>query len=192
MDFAEWRQSVIACRTCHLRAGCRGVVIDRGTPRAHIMFVGEAPGESEDEQGKPFVGRAGKLLDELLGEVGFSEENVYITNVVKCRPPGNRTPTDEEAQTCVPYLRQQFLFIRPLIMVALGAVAARTLIAPDCRITKEHGRWFEKKGVAMMAIYHPAFVLRDPGRRPDVAADLALIRERYDALVSGHGTGLAG
>lgn len=192
MDFAQWKEKVAACRACHLRGGCRGVVIDRGNPRSLVMLVGEAPGESEDEQGRPFVGRAGQLLDELLGEVGFSEENTYITNVVKCRPPGNRTPTDDEVRACVPYLRQQFLFIRPRIMVALGAVAARTLIAPDFRITKEHGRWFEKKGVAMMAVYHPAFVLRDPGRRPEVAQDLVYLRERYDALVSGHGTDLAG
>ena len=192
MDFAEWRQSVDACRACHLRDGCRGVVIDRGNPRSHVMLVGEAPGESEDEQGRPFVGRAGMLLDELLAGAGFSEENVYITNVVKCRPPGNRTPVDDEVGACVPHLRKQFLFIRPRIIVALGAVAARALIAPDFRITKEHGHWFEKKGVAVMAVYHPAFVLRDPGRKPELAADLALVRERYHALVSASGTGLAG
>jgi DNA polymerase len=146
------------------------------------MFVGEGPGEQEDLQGQPFVGRAGQLLTKMLAAIHLRREDVYITNIVKCRPPGNRTPTDEEMAACIPILRQQFAIIRPRILVTLGAAATRAIIDPKARITQIRGQWVERGGVKMIATYHPAYLLRNPAKKVEAWEDLQAIRAAYDAL----------
>ena len=142
------------------------------------MFVGEAPGEQEDLSGVPFVGRAGQLLDKFLAAVDIPREDVYIANILKCRPPKNRDPLPEEEEACIGYLREQVRLIRPKVIVCLGRIAAMRLIKSDFKITKEHGVWFEKGSFAMMAVYHPAALLRDPRKKEDMLEDMKRIRER--------------
>ena len=156
------------------------VVIGKGSRNADILFIGEGPGQQEDLQGVPFVGPAGQLLDKMLASVGLSLEDAYIANVVKCRPPGNRDPHDDEKEACLNYLRYQLMLIKPKIIVCLGRIAATRLIREDFKITKEHGQWFDRAGVHMMAIYHPSALLRDPSKRPETFVDLkTLQREIY-------------
>ena len=142
------------------------------------MFVGEGPGEQEDLQGEPFVGAAGHLLDEMLSIIDLSRENCYIANIVKCRPPRNRDPLETEQDACINYLRNQVALIKPKIIVCLGRVAAKRLISPDFRITREHGTWTQKNGVWMSAIYHPSALLRDVTKRPETFEDLLSLREK--------------
>jgi DNA polymerase len=146
------------------------------------MFIGEGPGEQEDLKGEPFVGPAGKLLDDMLSIIDLSRENVYIANIVKCRPPRNRDPLEEEQAACVDYLRRQVALIRPKIIVCLGRIAATRLIRPDYRITREHGTWTERGGVWMTAMYHPSALLRDVSKRPESFDDLILIRQKMREL----------
>ena len=160
------------CRECALCQERRNVVFGVGNPRAEIMLVGEGPGASEDEQGIPFVGRAGMLLDDMLAIIGLDRTKVYIANIVKCRPPGNRDPLNVEQDACIGYLRRQIALVRPKILVCLGRVAAMRLIDENFRITKEHGLWYDVDGIRMMAIYHPAALLRDSGKRPETFDDL--------------------
>ena len=142
------------------------------------MFVGEGPGEQEDLQGEPFVGAAGKLLDDMLAIIDIDRTNCYIANIVKCRPPMNRDPQEDEQQACIGYLRNQVALIRPKIIVCLGRVAAKKLIDPDFRITRQHGQWVCNNGVWMTAIYHPSALLRDVSKRPETFDDLLSIREK--------------
>jgi len=143
------------------------------------MLIGEGPGENEDLQGEPFVGRGGKLLDEMLAVVDLDrKKNVYIANMVKCRPPQNRDPLNTEQDACIGYLRNQTALLRPKIIVCLGRVSALRIIKPDFKITKEHGQWFENAGVWMTALYHPAAILRDPRRRPETFEDLKKIQAK--------------
>lgn len=167
----------VQCHRCGLRAGCRGVVFGEGDPRADVMLVGEGPGATEDELGRPFVGRAGELLDRILAAAGFRREEVYITNVVMCRPPGNRTPTEAEMAACLPYLRAKLRLIRPRIVVCLGATAARALIHPATRITQVRGHWQTVDGLRVMPTYHPAALLRDPAKKRPVWEDFQQIRD---------------
>ena len=147
------------------------------------MFIGEGPGENEDLTGEPFVGRGGKLLDDMLEIIDLSrKKNIYIANMVKCRPPQNRDPLNEEQEACIGYLRNQVALIRPKIIVCLGRISAMKLIRPDFKITREHGQWFEKAGIHMTAIYHPAALLRDPGKRPETFADLKEIQRKIREL----------
>jgi DNA polymerase len=146
------------------------------------MFIGEGPGEQEDLKGEPFVGPAGKLLDDMLSIIDLSRENVYIANIVKCRPPRNRDPLEEEQAACVDYLRRQVALIRPKIIVCLGRIAATRLIRPDYRITREHGTWTERGGVWMTAMYHPSALLRDVSKRPESFDDLIRIRQKMREL----------
>lgn len=147
------------------------------------MLAGEGPGANEDEQGEPFVGRAGILLDKMLLALGFSrEENVYIANVVKCRPPGNRDPNAEEIQMCIGYLREQVRIIQPAAIICLGRIAAQAIISPDFRVTRQHGQLFERNGVWLMGTYHPAAVLRFPENKPDAFADLIAVRDKLEEL----------
>ncbi len=182
----SWDELEARCRSCQ---GCgladsrQSVVVGVGPRDAEIMLVGEGPGHQEDVQGLPFVGPAGRLLDEMLELIDLSRErDVYITNLVKCRPPQNRDPLNEEQDACIGYLRNQVALIRPKIIVCLGRIAAMRLIKPDYKITLEHGQWVEKAGVHMTAIYHPAAVLRDPGRRPEVFQDLMGLRDKIAAV----------
>jgi len=140
---------------------------------AEVLFIGEGPGESEDKKGEPFVGRAGQLLDDMLKIIGLSrKENIYIANIVKCRPPNNRDPNTTEREACIGWLRSQISLIKPKIIVCLGRIAATVLISEDFKITRDHGKWYEKDGIKIMALFHPAALLRDPHRRPETFADL--------------------
>ena len=146
------------------------------------MFIGEAPGEQEDLSGVPFVGRAGQLLDKYLFAVDIAREDVYIANILKCRPPKNRDPLPEEEEACIGFLREQVRLIRPKVIVCLGRIAAMKLIKPDYKITKEHGEWVEKGDFLMTAVYHPAALLRDPNKKEEMLADMKKIKAKLDEL----------
>ena len=160
------------CRECALSQTRRHVVFGVGNPQAEILLVGEGPGANEDQQGIPFVGKAGMLLDDMLAIIGLDRTKVYIANIVKCRPPNNRDPMSVEQDACIGYLRRQMALIRPKILVCLGRIAAMRLIDPKFRITKDHGVWFDVDGMRMTALYHPSALLRDPGKRPETFDDL--------------------
>ncbi len=170
-------QECSQCRECALCQTRKNVVFGVGNPRAEIMLVGEGPGANEDEQGVPFVGKAGQFLDDMLAIIGLDRTLVYIANIVKCRPPGNRDPMNVEQDACIGYLRRQIALIQPKILVSLGRVAAMRLIDPKFRITKEHGVWFDVDGMRMMAMYHPSALLRDPGKRPETFDDLKSLQK---------------
>lgn len=172
------RQECLACRRCGLADTRTQVVFGVGDPQAEVLFIGEAPGAREDEQGEPFVGRAGKLLDDMLAMIGLSREHIYITNSVKCRPPENRDPLPEEKAACAPWLQQQLAQMQPKIMVCLGRISANELIHEDFKISQEHGQFFHKDGVEMMALYHPAALLRSPGKKPETFEDLKALRAK--------------
>ena len=164
--------------------GCaKRVVCGQGTEDAEVLFVGEGPGQSEDEQGLPFVGRSGQLLDKYLFAIDLDrKKNCYIANIVKCRPPENRDPLGVEQDACIGYLRRQVALLRPKIIVCLGRIAAMRIIKPDFKITREHGEWFEKNGFQMMAVYHPAALLRDPRRRPESFEDFKGLQQKINEL----------
>ena len=175
-----WQVLMEECARCHECALCqtrKNVVFGVGNPQAEIMLVGEGPGASEDEQGVPFVGKAGMLLDDMLAIIGLDRTKVYIANIVKCRPPGNRDPLNVEQDACIGYLHRQIELIRPKILVCLGRVAAMRLMDEKFRITKEHGLWYDRNGIRMMAIYHPSALLRDPSKRPETFDDLKTLQE---------------
>lgn len=181
----ELRAACLSCQNCPLGKTRTNLVFGVGNPDAEILFVGEGPGEQEDLKGEPFVGKAGILLDKMLACIDMSRnENVYIANIVKCRPPHNRDPFPEERQACLPYLRAQTKLIRPKIIVCLGKVAATTLIDPSFSIMRSHGVWYERKGFWMIATFHPAALLRNESLKRDAYADLLKIREKYDELTS--------
>ncbi len=171
-----------ACHACELGATRTNCVFGTGNPEASLMFVGEAPGEQEDKTGTPFVGRAGQLLDRFLYAVDIPREDVYIANVVKCRPPKNRDPKPEEEDACIGFLREQVKVIKPKIIVCLGRISAMKLIKPDYKITKEHGTWVEKGDFLMTAVYHPAALLRDPRKNEEMLADMQAIKAKLDEL----------
>lgn len=178
-DLEELGRVARECRRCPLREGCRGVVFGEGDPRAVMMFVGEGPGQTEDEMGRPFVGRAGQLLDRWIALLGLKRHQVYIANVVKCRPPGNRTPLTEEMRACWPILRHQLRLIRPRILVCLGSPALQALVHPGARITRLRGNWLERGNIRIMGTFHPAAVLRDPTKERAVHEDLRRLRAEY-------------
>lgn len=176
------RERCLQCRECALGQTRKNVVFGVGSPEAEVLFVGEGPGANEDEQGEPFVGRAGKLLDDMLAIIGLDRTMVYITNIVKCRPPQNRDPLNVEQDACIDWLRRQTALLQPKIIVCLGRIAAKSIIKKDYRITAEHGQWFEKNGVQMTAIYHPAALLRDVSKRPDTFEDMKSILAKAKEL----------
>ena len=185
MDWNALEQTCMGCQRCALADGRHNVVFGVGSRDAEVMFVGEGPGENEDLQGEPFVGRAGKLLDDMLELIDLDrKKNVYIANIVKCRPPHNRDPLNTEQDACIGYLRNQVALIRPKIIVCLGRIAAMRLIREDYRITREHGQWVEKAGVAMTALYHPAAILRDPSKRPETFDDLKSLQAKIRQVCS--------
>lgn len=169
-----------ACRLCPLCETRTNAVVGRGCAAAPVLFIGEGPGESEDLQGLPFVGRAGKLLDYALTGLAYPEDSYYIANIVKCRPPGNRAPTDEEAEKCLPFLRSQTRLIGPKILVCLGAVAVRHIIGREYKITQIRGDWIERKGLKIMPTFHPAALLRDENKKAAMWLDLKKVRRRLD------------
>ncbi len=185
MDWNALEQTCMGCQRCALADGRHNVVFGVGSRDAEVLFVGEGPGENEDLQGEPFVGRAGKLLDDMLELIDLDrKKNVYIANIVKCRPPHNRDPLNTEQDACIGYLRNQVALLKPKIIVCLGRIAAMRLIREDYRITREHGQWVEKAGVAMTALYHPAAILRDPGKRPETFDDLKSLQAKIRQVCS--------
>lgn len=179
----ELREAAFGCTACRLAATRTNVVFGVGKENAKVMFIGEGPGQNEDEQGEPFVGRAGQLLDKLLLGAGFSrKENVYIANMVKCRPPGNRDPEKDEVEACIGFLRNQVKLIAPAVIVCLGRVAAQRLIDPGFKVTRQHGQFFEKNGILFVGTYHPAALLRNPSGKPDAFADLLAVRDKLKEL----------
>lgn len=179
LDWESLEQQCASCTNCGLCQTRTNVVFGVGPKNANIMFIGEGPGEQEDLQGEPFVGAAGKFLDEMLSIIDLGRHNCYIANIVKCRPPKNRDPLDEEQQACISYLRNQVALIRPKIIVCLGRIAAKRIIAPDYKITQEHGQWHCINGTWITAIYHPSALLRDLSKRPETFDDLLNIRKKY-------------
>ena len=179
MDLAQLRETCLACTACPLCQTRTNVVFGVGSETARVLFVGEGPGEQEDLRGEPFVGPAGRLLDDMLSIIDLSRtKNCYITNIVKCRPPHNRDPLEVEQEACIGYLREQVRLLRPQIIVCLGRIAAMKLIREDFRITREHGQWTQKSGVWLMALYHPSALLRDETKRPDTFRDLLGLRAK--------------
>ena len=176
------RTECLACRGCSLAEHRNHVVFGGGAEDAEILLIGEGPGQHEDEQGKPFVGRAGKLLDDMLEMVNLNRSKVYIANIVKCRPPQNRDPLNVEQDACIDWLRRQTALLRPKIIVCLGRIAAKSIIKNDFRITQEHGQWFERDGIQMTAIFHPAALLRDIQKRPATFEDLKAIQVKAREL----------
>lgn len=178
----ELREHCLGCEGCALAKTRTNVVFGKGDPDSPLMFIGEAPGEKEDLSGLPFVGAAGKLLDHYLGAIGLKTEQVYIANILKCRPPKNRDPLPEEEEACIGYLWKQVEIIRPKLLVCLGRIAAMKLIKPDFRITAEHGKWFEKNGARITAVYHPAALLRDPRKKEEMLVDFEAIEAELKKL----------
>lgn len=183
MDWEVLRETALHCTACKLCGGRKNVVFGVGNPEAQIMLIGEGPGQHEDEQGEPFVGRSGQLMDKMLNYIDLDRSrNVYIANIVKCRPPQNRDPEQEEIAACMGYLRNQVALIRPKVIVCVGRIAAMTLIQPDYRVTRQHGEWIEKNGVHMMGTFHPAALLRNPRQTQLAFADFLSLREKVKEL----------
>lgn len=170
------REDIGDCTRCRLsQQGRKQIVYGVGNPNAEVMFIGEAPGADEDEQGEPFVGRSGQLLTNMIKAMGLSRESVYIANIIKCRPPGNRTPERDECETCSPFLMRQIAAIKPKVLVALGAVAAKTLLAVNAPMSELRGQWFDFCGTRLAVTYHPAFLLRDPRQKKEAWKDLQMV-----------------
>lgn len=167
------------CHNCPLGDTRTNLVFGVGCRDAKVLFIGEGPGENEDLQGEPFVGRGGQLLDKYLASIDLDRtKNIYIANMVKCRPPRNRDPLPAEQEACLPWLREQVRFLRPKIIVCLGRISAQRLIDKNFRVTRQHGQFFEKNGVLMMGTYHPASLLRNPQQKPEAFEDFLALRER--------------
>lgn len=182
ISWDEIETAVRDCDACRLCAERHNAVPGEGRRDADIMLIGEGPGEQEDLSGRPFVGPAGQLLDRMLESIGLARRDVFICNVVKCRPPRNRTPERDEAEACLPYLRAQVALVRPRIIVLLGATAARNAISPDIRITRDRGAWYEKDGVHLIITYHPSALLRDESLKHAAWEDFRSIRGKADEL----------
>ena len=182
LTWEELENTCQHCTRCGLCQTRNHVVFGVGNRQADVMFVGEGPGEQEDLQGEPFVGAAGKLLDDMLSIIDIDRTNCYIANIVKCRPPRNRDPEEGEQDACIDYLRNQVSLVRPKVIVCLGRVAAKRLIDPEYRITRSHGTWIYRNGVWMTALYHPSALLRDTSKRPETFEDLLSIRRKLQEV----------
>lgn len=182
ITWALFRQQVAACTLCPLCAEIHNKVPGQGDIHAPLMLIGEGPGQVEDEQGLAFVGPAGQLLTRMLAAIQLPRDRVYICNIVKCRPPRNRVPTEEEANACMLHLRMQTALVRPQVIVLLGSTAAKHTLGPDIRITRDRGRWFERKGVWMMPTYHPSALLRDVSKKPEAWEDMQRLRDKLMEL----------
>lgn len=185
-DNEKWLDLENACKECNKCSLCKtktNTVFGVGNKNARLMFIGEAPGESEDLSGIPFVGAAGKLFDKYLSAVGIDRSQVYIANILKCRPPKNRDPLPEEEDACIDFLRSQTKLISPRLIVCLGRVSAKKIIKEDFKITKEHGIWFKRGSFDICAVYHPSALLRDPSKREDMLKDMIEIKKAYDRVL---------
>lgn len=178
LDWPELEAACQNCRNCSLHETRTNVVFGVGSKTAEVLFIGEGPGENEDLQGEPFVGRGGQLLDQMMGAIGLARKDVYIANIVKCRPPHNRDPLNTEEDACIGYLRNQVALLKPKIIVCLGRIAAIRIIGPDFKISRDHGKWYDKNGTQIMALFHPAALLRDPRRKPETFLDLKALQAK--------------
>ena len=181
-SWQELEKQCMDCKGCGLWETRNHVVFGVGNRNADLMFVGEGPGEQEDLKGEPFVGPAGQLLDDMLSIIDIDRSKCYIANIVKCRPPRNRDPLEQEQEACMDYLRNQIALVQPKVIVCLGRIAAMRLIDPNYRITREHGRWVQRGNFFLSAIYHPSALLRDPSKRPETFEDLLSIRAKLEQL----------
>lgn len=166
------------CKKCKLCQTRNNVVFGTGNRQANIMFIGEGPGADEDIQGEPFVGKAGKLMNMAFDTIGLKREEVYIANIVKCRPPSNRNPEDNEVMACLNYLRNQVILVKPKVIVLLGSVALKNILGKEYGITESRGKWIEKKGILYLPTWHPAALLRDETKKIDFIKDLKLVMEK--------------
>jgi uracil-DNA glycosylase family 4 len=182
-ELGDLYESIRNCQECHLHKYRNNLVFGMGSPRARVMFVGEAPGREEDLQGKPFVGRAGQLLDKILAAIDFKREEVYIGNVLKCRPPENRDPLPEEVEKCEPYLLKQIEIIKPRIICALGRISAQVLLKTKLPLGQLRGRFHNYHGIKLLVTYHPAALLRYPQYKRQTWEDVQLLRNEYDKSV---------
>ena len=178
----ELEKSIENCNQCKLCHGRKQIVFGTGNRHAEVMFIGEGPGAEEDLQGEPFVGKAGQLMDKAFDALEMKREDVYIANIVKCRPPQNRNPEKEEAEACVPYLRNQVVLVKPKIIVLLGSVALKNILGEEFGITTSRGKWIEKKEIWYMPTFHPAALLRDDGKKIDFWRDLKQVKEKWKEL----------
>lgn len=182
-NWEELKENCLNCRKCNLCEVRSNVVFGVGNPCAKVMFIGEGPGRNEDLQGEPFVGAGGQLLDKYLAAVDLDRRtNIYIANIVKCRPPQNRDPLQEEQEACMDWLRNQTALLRPKIIICLGRIAAMRIIKPDFKITREHGQFFKKGNIYMTATLHPAALLRNPAQKPAAFDDFLKLRDKIDEL----------
>ena len=179
LSWDELKSECDNCTKCELHKTRTNVVFGVGSRDTEVLFIGEGPGENEDLKGEPFVGRAGKLLDDMLKIIGlYRDKNIFIANIVKCRPPGNRDPHNTEREMCVDWLYAQIALIKPKIVVCLGRIAAIQMIDSEFKITRDHGKWYDKDEMMFMALYHPAFLLRDPHKKPDTFVDLKTLERK--------------
>jgi uracil-DNA glycosylase len=176
-DLAALARFIEGCQRCKLSRSRTNIVFGQGSPKAELMFVGEAPGRDEDEQGLAFVGRAGQLLTKIIEAMGYTRDQVFIANVLRCRPPNNRNPEPDEVAACRPFLEEQIRLIAPKVIVTLGTFAAQALLETDESIGRMRGRWRNSRGVRVMPTFHPAFLLRSPERKKDVWEDMKLVRD---------------
>lgn len=181
-NWEELEKDVSICKKCRLCETRNNTVFGVGNKNAKLMFIGEGPGADEDIQGKPFVGKAGKLMDMAFKMIGINREEVYIANIVKCRPPSNRNPQDDEAESCLNYLRNQVVLIKPKVIVLLGSVALKNILGKEYSITASRGKWIEKKGILYMPTWHPAVLLRDENKKIDFAKDLKEVQKRLQTI----------
>ena len=181
-NWEELEEVVKQCRKCRLCETRKNVVFGVGNREADILFIGEGPGADEDAQGEPFVGKAGKLMNMAFDMLGVKREEVYIANIVKCRPPNNRNPQDDEAENCLDYLRNQVILVKPKIIVLLGSVALKNVLGKEYGITASRGKWLERKGILYMPTWHPAALLRDENKKIDFIKDLKQVIKRYNEI----------
>jgi len=186
-SWAELTESLNDCRKCRLCENRSNIVPGEGNPSAQLMFIGEGPGQEEDRLGRPFVGRSGELLTRMIHAIGMERSEVYICNVVKCRPPQNRNPEPDEAEACLNYLRAQVALVKPKVVVLLGKIACQYTLKEQVFITRDHGKWYERKGVLFMPTFHPSALLRDPTKKRDAWDDFQKIREKLNEINSTAG-----
>ncbi len=183
--FETWEEleaSIVGCKKCKLCNNRNNIVFGTGNKNARIMFIGEGPGADEDREGIPFVGKAGKLMNMAFDGIGINREEVYIANIVKCRPPSNRNPEDDEAVSCLDYLRNQVMLVKPKIIVLLGSVALKNILGKEYGITASRGKWIERKGILYMPTWHPAALLRDDSKKIEFWQDLKQVKSRRENL----------
>lgn len=181
-NWEELEQSIVNCNKCRLCVNRKNIVFGQGNKNADIMFIGEGPGADEDIQGLPFVGKAGKLMNMAFEGIGIKREEVYIANIVKCRPPQNRVPEPDEAESCLNYLRNQVILVKPRIIVLLGSTALKNILGKELSITASRGKWIEKKGIYYMPTWHPAALLRDENKKIEFWKDLKSVVEKFNTM----------